>query len=73
MKALVVLIMGVLMMVFALAGLQTIEWCTDNGVPIPWQAYALLAMVAVWCVIAANIGASDYKKLNRFFTKLTEE
>lgn len=73
MRALVVVIVGVLMAVFALAGLQTIEWCTDRGLPIPWQAYALLAVVAVWCVIAANVDEKDWKKTSRFFTKLTEE
>lgn len=73
MKALVVVIMGAFMAVFALAGIQTIEWCQDKNIPVPWQAYALLVVVAVWCVIAANVKEKDWKKADRFFTKLTEE
>lgn len=73
MKALVVVIIGAFMAVFAMAGIQTIEWCRDRGLPVPWQAYALLAVVAIWCVIAANIDVKDWKKLDRFFKKLTKE
>lgn len=69
----VVAAMGLIMMVFAVAGLQTVQWCKEQGLPIPWQAWAMLATVAVWCVIAANIPARRWKDVNRLLTRLTEE
>lgn len=66
-------VMGVFMMVFAVAGLQTIQWCSEAGLPIPWQAWAMLATVVVWCMIAANISPRRWKDANRLLTRLTEE
>lgn len=65
--------MGLFMMIFAVAGLQTIQWCKEEGQPIPWQAWAMLATVAVWCVIAANISPRRWKDVDRLLTRLTEE
>lgn len=73
MKAVIITLLGAIMMVFALAAIQTIEWCTDRNIPIPWQAYALLVVVAVWCVMAATLSAKDWDKADRFFKKLTKE
>lgn len=66
-------LMDVMMFIFTMAGIQTIEWCTDKGLPIPWQAFALLVTVGIWCVIAVCLCQKHYNKINRFFTKLTEE
>ena len=65
--------MGVLMMFFALAGIQTIEWCVEEGLPIPWQAWVMLAAVAVWCAIAANVPGRRLRDLARLLTRATEE
>lgn len=73
MKALMIALMAPVMMIFVLAGIQTIEWCLDSGTKVPWQAYALLACVVVWCVAAIRVTKEDWHKVNRFFTKLTEE
>lgn len=73
MKAVIITFLGGIMMVFALAAIQTIEWCTDKNIPVPWQAYALLVVVAVWCVMAATLSAKDWDKADRFFKKLTKE
>lgn len=67
------LAMGILMMFFALAGLQTIEECKNQGMPVPWQAWAMLVTVVVWCVIAANLPDKCLKDMDRFLAKLTEE
>ena len=65
--------MGLFMMIFAVAGLQTIQWCQEEGQPIPLQAWAMLATVVVWCVIAANISPRRWKDVDRLLTRLTEE
>lgn len=65
--------MSVLMVVFAVGGLQTIEWCIDEGIPIPWQAYAMLVSVAVWCIIMANLPKRDFKRMNKLLDKLGGE
>lgn len=67
------LLMGILMVFFALSGIQTIQWCIDNKTPIPWQAWAMLITVTVWCIIAANIPEKRLKDLDYFTKKLTEE
>ena len=73
MKTLILLLMSVLMAVFALGGLQTIEWCLDSGISIPWQAYAMLASVAVWCIILANMPQKELKKMGKILDKLSGE
>lgn len=71
--ATVVAAMGLLMMVFAVAGSQTIQWCREEGAPIPWQAWAMLATVAVWCVIAANIPVEGWQDASKLLKRLTDE
>lgn len=73
MKAVIITFLGGIMMVFTLAAIQTIEWCTDRNIPVPWQAYALLIIVAVWCVLASTLTAKDWDKADCFFKKLTKE
>lgn len=70
---LVFMVMGLLMACFALAGLQTIEYCDSAGIPVPWQAWAMLAAVVVWCMIAANIPESRIKDMGRLLSKLADE
>lgn len=65
--------MGIMMAFFALAGLQTIEWCMNDGLDIPWQAWAMLGTVTLWCMIAVNVPDTTLKDIDSFFTKLTEE
>lgn len=65
--------MWVMVAFFALAGIQTADYCVKNGLPIPWQAWAMIAVSAAWCVISVNIPKETLKDLDRFFTKLTEE
>lgn len=65
--------MGVVMMVFAVAGLQTIQWCRENGTDVPWQAWAMLATAAAWCVIGANIPGKAWKDMGKLIDRLTEE
>lgn len=66
-------LMHVMMFVFAMAGIGTIEWCTDRGIPIPGQAYALLIIVGVWCIMTIGVTQRNWKVVDRFFTKLTGE
>ncbi|WP_143813413.1 hypothetical protein [Parabacteroides provencensis] len=73
MKALILLIMSVLMVLFAVGGLRTVEWCLDSGIPVPWQAYAMLASVAVWCIIMANMPEKDFKRMGKLLDKLSGE
>lgn len=70
---LVFMAMGLLMMCFAVAGIQTIECCHDQDIPVPWQAWAMLATVAVWCVIAANIPERRIKDMGKLLDKLADE
>lgn len=70
MKALIIILISPFMAVFALAGLQTIEWCQDKGVPIPWQAWALLVVVSIYIIICARMPQKDYEKIDRFFKKI---
>lgn len=65
--------MGLMMAVFALAGLQTIVWCRDECTPIPWQVWPMLGTVTVWCVLMANVSNKTLKDIDSFFTKLTKE
>lgn len=73
MKALILIAMSLLMGIFALGGLQTIEWCTDQGYPIPWQTYALLACVAIWCIIMVRMPRKDYEKMGKLLDRLSGE
>lgn len=65
--------MGLLIAFFAMAGIQTVEWCQTKGLPIPWQAWAMLATVVVWCVIAANIPERRIKDMGKLLDKLADE
>lgn len=65
--------MWAMMAVFALAGCQTMDWCMRDNIPIPWQAWAMIAVVAVWCVIAVHIPGKSIDEMKRFLEKLTEE
>ena len=69
MKVLMLTLTAPFMMMFLLAGIQTIEWCLDRGTPVPWQAYGILVVVAIWCILAANVQRGDWEKLNRAFSK----
>lgn len=71
--AIVLFVMGLMMAVFTLAGLQTIAWCRDEGAPIPWQVWPMLGTVTAWCILMANISDKTLKDIDSFFTKLTEE
>ncbi|MFV0584991.1 MAG: hypothetical protein ACK5N4_23495 [Parabacteroides gordonii] len=73
MKALIILLIAPVMMMFTLGGIQTIEWCLENGIEIPWQVYALLVCVAIWCVAAIGVTKEDWHKVNRLFDRLTGE
>ena len=70
MKALVIILISPFMAVFALAGLQTIEWCQDKGIPVPWQAWALLVVVSIYIIICAKMPQKDYERINRLLDKL---
>lgn len=60
------------MMMFLLAGIQTIEWCLDRETPVPWQAYGILIIVAIWCVLAINVREGDWKKWNHTIGKKSD-
>lgn len=68
-----VVAMWVLMAFFALAGLQTIEWCVDEGTEIPVQVWAMLATVAVWCVLMVNIPSQAQRDFIRFMDWMSDE
>lgn len=72
MKALIIILLSPFMAVFALAGCQTIEWCQDKGIPVPWQAWALLAVVSIYIVICAFMPQKEYDKVDRFFKKIED-
>lgn len=65
MKVLLLLLTSPFMMMFLLAGIQTIEWCLEKATPVPWQAYALLAVVAIWCILAINVPKGEWEKWNK--------
>lgn len=69
MKVLMLILTAPFMMIFLLAGIQTIEWCLDRGVQVPWQAYGILVVVGIWCILAINVQRGDWEKWNRTFSK----
>ncbi|MDD4406175.1 MAG: hypothetical protein PHO36_15610 [Parabacteroides sp.] len=69
MKALVILLTGPFMLMFAVSALQTIEWNIENDTPVPFLAYVLLVAVAVWCVCAAKLRKSDIDELDNHKNK----
>lgn len=69
----VVFSMWLLMAFFTLAAYQTIEWCVDNGTDIPWQAWAMLATSAVWCVLMLNIPSQAQRDFIRFVDWMSDE
>lgn len=69
MKVLMLILTAPFMMIFLLAGIQTIEWCLDRGVQVPWQAYGILVVVGIWCILAINVQRGDWEKWNRAFSK----
>lgn len=69
----VVFVMWTLMAFFALAGLQTIEWCVNEGMEIPVQAWAMLATVAIWCILMVNIPSQAQRDFIRFMDWMSDE
>lgn len=69
MKVLILILTAPFMMVFLLAGVQTIQWCVDRGMQVPWQAYGILVIVAIWCIQAIKVQKGDWKKWNDSFNK----
>lgn len=69
----VVCMMWVLMAVFTLAGLQTVEWCVESGTEIPGQVWAMLATAAAWCVLIVNIPSRAQRDFIRFVDRMTDE
>lgn len=69
MKVLILILTAPFMMMFLLAGIQTIEWCLDKATPVPWQAYALLVVVAIWCILAINVPKGDWEKWDNSISK----
>ena len=73
MKGIILTLLSPFMAVFALAGCQTIEWCTNKNIPVPWQAWALLAVVTIYIILCALMPQKEYDKIDRFFKKLEDE
>ncbi len=69
MKALVIILTGPFMLMFAIAALQTIEWNVENNQPVPVLAYILLLVAAIWGVCAAKLKKSDIDKLDKLKNK----
>lgn len=61
------------MLVFALGALQTIEWNHENGTPVPFLAYILLVVVAIWCVCAAKVRQCDIDEFDNHNNTNDEE
>jgi len=74
MKALIIILMSPLMLMFLLSTLQTIEYCNTNHLQVPCAAYILLIVVAIWIYISFKISNEEtsnaMKKVNRFFDNL---
>ncbi len=62
MRALIVILMSPLVLVFLLSAIQTIEYNIDHSIRVPLLAYALIFVVAVWCVIAVKVSRNDASK-----------
>lgn len=69
----VVCMMWLLMAVFTLAALQTIEWCVDSGTEIPGQVWAMLATATAWCILMVNIPSRAQRDFIRFTNRMTDE
>ena len=54
--------MSPMMVVFLLSAIQTIEYNIDHSIRVPLLAYALILVVAAWCVIAIKVSRSDASK-----------
>ena len=74
MKALIVILMSPLMLVFLLSALQTIEYCSTNHLQIPTAAYILLLVVAIWIYVSVKVSSEDTteakRKINAFFDNI---
>lgn len=68
-----ILAMGLMMMVFALSAIQTIDWCLDNDIEIPWQSLVLLLMSGLWAAIVVAVPREWYDDLKKALTNLTKE
>lgn len=68
-----ILAMGMMMAVFALSAVQTIDWCVENQLEIPWQSFALLLLSALWAAIVVAVPKQWYDDLKRALTNLTKE
>ncbi len=74
MKSIIILLTGPLMLILALAALQTIEWNWNEGNSTPFFTYIILLVVAAWCVMAATTSRREMNRglrtIERWFDKL---
>lgn len=74
MKALIVILMSPLMLMFLLSALQTIEYCSTNHLQVPNAAYILLLVVAIWVYTSVKVSSEDTteakRKINAFFDNI---
>lgn len=64
MKTLIITLTGPIVLMFAIAAFQTIEWNIENNEPVPFLAYILLIVAAIWGVCTAKLKKSDIDQFN---------
>lgn len=64
---------GAILLVFLMGALQTIEYCVDRALPIPWQVYGFLIASVVWAIIASRVLRSDWQKVDGLLKRLLNE
>ena len=69
----IMLVMGLMMVLFVISAGQTIDWCIENKVEIPWQASAILVAAVIWSVIVISVPQEWYDDLKKALTNLTKE
>lgn len=72
MKALILLLLAPVMMIFSLAGLQTIEWWMETDETFPYSSLILLLIVTIWCVFASRISETDFDNARKKFESWVE-
>jgi hypothetical protein len=61
------------MLLFLLGALQTIEYNLENNIPIPWQAFVLIACVFFWCMAAYKCKRASIDEALRKYERFLDE
>ena len=73
MKTVLLFLTGAVLLIFFIGALQTIEYCVDRALPVPWQVYGFLIASVVWAIIASRVPRSDWRKVDSLLKRLLNE